>query len=195
MWIAGGVSLARQMTHALIALPLVLPPTVLGFYLLVGMGPLTAVGRAIIHVLGHPLSFTFTGLVIGSMVYSLPFATQPLIAGFRAVDRDLVETARVLGASRWHLLRRIILPLARGSLLVSGVLVFAHTLGEFGVVLMIGGDIPGVTQTLSIALYDRVQEARYADANHMALVLVALSFLGLLAVFARRRTPRRSELV
>jgi molybdate transport system permease protein len=185
LWIASGHSLARRIAQAAVALPLVLPPTVLGLYLLVGLGPMTAFGRFLIRLIGHPLAFTFTGLAIGSILFSLPFAVQPLVAGFSNVDANLIDTARVLGASPWTVFRRVVAPLSRAAFLASAVLTFTHTVGEFGVVLMVGGDIPGVTRTLSIALYDQVQEAQYAAANRAALWLVALSFLALLVLYAR----------
>lgn len=184
-WIASGASLPRRIVQALVALPLVLPPTVLGFYLLVGLGPMTALGRTITHLWGHPLAFTFPGLIIGSAIYSAPFAVQPLVAAFGSVDPSLVNTARVLGASPVTVFQRILLPLSRTGLLTAAVLTFAHTVGEFGVVLMIGGDIPGVTRTLSISIYDQVQEANYAAANHTALLLLTGSFLALLLVYGR----------
>src|SRR5579862_9130575 len=152
-WIASGRGVGRALVQALVALPLVLPPTVLGFYLLVAMGPLTAPGRLIIRLLGHPLAFSFAGLVAGSVLYSLPFAVQPLVAGFRAVDPALLEVAATLGASPGRAFRTITLPLAGPSLMTAAVLTFTHTVGEFGVVLMLGGNIPGATRTLSIALY------------------------------------------
>jgi molybdate transport system permease protein len=192
-WIAGGSSIARRIAQAAIALPLVLPPTVLGFYLLVGLGPTTALGRALITLIGHPLAFTFSGLLLGSMIYSLPFAVQPLVVAFASIDPNTLEVASVLGASPWTVFRRITLPLSRMSFITAAVLTFAHTVGEFGVVLMIGGDIPGVTRTLSISIFDQVQELRYTDANLTAAALVALSFLALLVVYARGN--RRSELV
>jgi molybdate transport system permease protein len=194
LWIASGHSPARRVVQALVALPLVLPPTVLGFYLLVGLGPLTAFGRALIRVIGHPLAFTFTGLAIGSMLFSLPFAVQPLVAGFSGVDAGLIDTARVLGASPWTVFRRIMAPLSRAAFLASAVLTFTHTVGEFGVVLMVGGDIPGVTRTLSIALYDQVQDSQYAAANRAALWLVGLSFLALLLLYARGSGRREADL-
>jgi molybdate transport system permease protein len=194
LWIASGRSLSRRLAQAAVALPLVLPPTVLGFYLLVGLGPLTAFGRALIRLIGHPLAFTFTGLVIGSILFSLPFAVQPLVAGFSSVDSDLIATARVLGASPLTVFRRIVAPLSRAAFVASIVLTFTHTVGEFGVVLMLGGDIPGVTRTLSIALYDQVQEAQYAAANRAALWLVALSFLALLLLYARGSMKREAGL-
>ena len=185
-WIASRNTLATKLTQAAVALPLVLPPTVLGFYLLMGFGPATAMGRALITLLGHPLAFTFPGLVVGSMIYSLPFAVQPLVTAFSAVDPQLTEVARVLGASPWQAFRRVVLPLAKAGIGTAVVLTFAHTVGEFGVVLMIGGDIPGVTRTLSISIFDQVQEANYAAANHTALWLLALSFVALLAIYARQ---------
>jgi molybdate transport system permease protein len=192
-WIAGGSSVARRVVQAAVALPLVLPPTVLGFYLLVGLGPATVLGRTLIALIGHPLAFTFWGLLIGSMIYSLPFAVQPLVVAFGAIDPSTIEVARVLGASPWTVFRRITLPLSRMSFVTAAVLTFAHTVGEFGVVLMIGGDIPGVTRTLSISIYDQVQELQYSAANLTAAALVALSFVALLVVYGRGR--RRPELV
>jgi molybdate transport system permease protein len=180
-----GRTLARRLTQAAVALPLVLPPTVLGFYLLMGLGPATWLGRSIIHLLGHSLAFTFWGLLIGSMIYSLPFAVQPLVVAFAAVDRAAIEVASTLGASPWSVFRRIVLPLSKASFLTAAVLTFAHTVGEFGVVLMVGGDIPGVTRTLSISIFDQVQELNYTAANRTALTLIALSFAALLAVYWR----------
>ncbi len=171
-----------------------LPPTVLGFYLLVWLGPARAPGRALIHLIGHPLAFTFSGLVVGSVLYSLPFAVQPLVLAFSHVDRNLTDVAATLGASPLTIFRRIILPLSRTGFLTAAVLTFAHTVGEFGVVLMLGGDIPGVTRTLSISIYDQVQELNYAAADRTALVLVAISFLALLLVYWRS-LPRESGLV
>jgi molybdate transport system permease protein len=191
-WIAAGSSVARRIVQAAVALPLVLPPTVLGFYLLVGLGPTTALGRTLITLIGHPLAFTFSGLLIGSMIYSLPFAVQPLVVAFSSIDRPTVDVARVLGASPWTVFRRITLPLSRMSFVTAAVLTFAHTLGEFGVVLMVGGDIPGVTRTLSISIFDDVQELRYTDANLIAAALVAISFVALMVVYGRGRW--RSEL-
>jgi molybdate transport system permease protein len=192
-WITSGKGAARALAQAVVALPLVLPPTVLGFYLLVALGPLTAPGRLIIRLLGHPLAFSFSGLVVGSVVYSLPFAVQPLVAGFRAVDTALLEVAATLGASPLRAFRTITLPLARPSLVTAAVLTFTHTVGEFGVVLMLGGNIPGATRTLSIALYDQVQEFNYAAANRTAEVLLAFSLATLIVVYWRG-SERRSVL-
>jgi molybdate transport system permease protein len=194
LWIANGNSASRRIIQAFVALPLVLPPTVLGYYLLVGLGPQTAFGRFIIGLIGHPLAFTFWGLLLGSVLYSLPFAVQPLVVGFTSIDRNLTDTAAVLGASRWAVFRRVILPLSRTSFLTAAVLSFAHTVGEFGVVLMIGGDIPGVTRTLSISIFDQVQEMNYTAANHTAIALIALSFLALLLLYSRVGGRRGDDL-
>ncbi len=182
-WIARGTGVGRGVVQALVALPVVLPPTVLGFYLLVLMGPMTGTGRLLIRIFGHPLSFSFTGLLVGSVLYSLPFAVQPLVAGFRAMDQEFVEAAEGLGVRPRKVFFGIVLPTARGSLLTSAVLTFTHTVGEFGVVLMLGGNIPGATRTLSISLYDMVEDGRYAAANETAALLVGVSMLGLLAIY------------
>jgi molybdate transport system permease protein len=169
--------------EALAALPLVLPPTVLGFFLLVMLGPRTPIGRGITALLGHPLAFSFTGLVVGSVIYSLPFAVQPLVAGFAAVGPELVDAARLLGAGSARVVFSLLVPLARRSLITAAVLSFLHTVGEFGVVLMLGGDIPGATRTLSIVLYNQVENFDYAAANHTAAILLALSVTALAAIY------------
>jgi molybdate transport system permease protein len=198
-WIASGRSVARALVQAVVALPLVLPPTVLGFYLLVAMGPLTWPGRLLIRVFGHPLAFSFGGLLVGSVLYSFPFAVQPLVAGFSAVDRGYIEAAAGLGASPSRVFRTVVLPMSRASLLTSTVLAFTHTVGEFGVVLMLGGNIPGRTRTLSISLYDLVQDGNYADANRTALVLVGFAMAALLVIYllpsARRLDGRQVDVV
>src|SRR5450631_2652825 len=175
--------------EALAALPLVLPPTVLGFFLLVMLGLRTAAGRGIAAILGHPLAFSFEGLVVGSVIYSLPFAVQPLVSGFAAVDTSLIDAARLLGAGPARLVLRLLLPLARRSLLAAGVLGFLHTVGEFGVVLMLGGDIPGATRTLSIVLYNQVENFDYAAANRTAAILLGLSIVARGAIYIGGR-PR-----
>ena len=187
-WIASSHSKFRALTQAIVALPLVLPPTVLGFYLLVGLGSTTAAGRTLIHVLGHPLAFSFAGLVVGSVFYSMPFAIMPLVAGFQAIGPEYVEAASLLGASPLRSFFDITLPLARPAILSAVVLVLLHTVGEFGVVLMVGGNIPGVTQTLSILIFDQVQDGRYGEATHLALILVTVAVAGLALVYSR---PRR----
>ena len=182
-WLVLGSSRWRSPVQALAMVPLVLPPTVLGYYLLVLLGPRTAFGRGCAALLGHPLAFSFGGLLIGSLVYSLPFALQPLVTGFAQVPRELLEAAQLLGAGRFRTLTRVVLPLSRRALLASGLLAFAHTVGEFGVVLMIGGDIPGATRTLSIALLDQVQSFQYPAANRTALLLLAGSVLALTGLY------------
>jgi molybdate transport system permease protein len=193
-WIASGRSVARALVQAFVALPLVLPPTVLGFYLLILLGPLTLPGRMLIRMFGHPLAFSFGGLLVGSLLYSLPFAVQPLVAGFKAVDTGYVEAAEGLGVRPLRVFLSVVLPLARASLLTSAVLAFTHTVGEFGVVLMLGGNIPGATRTLSISLYDQVQEFNYGAANRTALLLLSISLAALLAIYlvpALRRAEGR----
>jgi molybdate transport system permease protein len=173
--------------EALATLPLVLPPTVLGFFLLVLLGPRTAFGRGIAAVLGHPLAFSFAGLVVGSVIYSLPFAVQPMVAGFAGVDAALVDAARLLGAGNARIVLRLLAPLAKRSLITAAVLSFLHTMGEFGVVLMLGGDIPGATRTLSIVLYDQVENFDYAAATRTAGLLLAMSVVALAAIYASGR--------
>ncbi|HEY3703679.1 MAG TPA: molybdate ABC transporter permease subunit [Terracidiphilus sp.] len=182
--------------EALAALPLVLPPTVLGFFLLVLLGPRTAFGRGIIAVLGHPLAFSFSGLVVGSVIYSLPFAVQPIVAGFSSVETNLVDAARLLGASPARVVLTLLAPLARRSIIAAAVLSFLHTIGEFGVVLMLGGDIPGATRTLSIVLYNQVENFDYGAATRTAGLLLGLSVLALVAIYsstgARNKAGRRA---
>lgn len=185
-WFAFGRGRWKTVMQAICSLPIVLPPTVLGFYLLVGLGMQTSLGRGIAHLLGHPLAFSFAGLVVGSVIYSLPFAVQPLTAGFASVDRSMLDAAATLGSGRMDRMFRVILPLARGSLLTAGVLSFAHTVGEFGVVLMIGGNLPGATRTLSIAIYDQVQDFQYAQANRTALFLLAICLIALIVLYSQR---------
>ncbi len=176
--------------EALTTLPLVLPPTVLGFFLLVLLGPRTAIGRGITALLGHPLAFSFSGLVLGSIVYSLPFAVQPVVAGFSAIEPALVDAARLLGAGSVRLVLTLFVPLARRSLLTAAILTFLHTVGEFGVVLMLGGDIPGSTRTLSILLYNQVENFDYAAANRTAAILLTLSVAALAVIYMGSRTRR-----
>lgn len=195
-WIASGKGAGRAVAQALVALPLVLPPTVLGFYLLVMLGPLTAPGRILTRIFGHSLAFSFSGLLVGSVLYSLPFAVQPLVAGFAVVDRGYTEASATLGASPWRTFWSVVMPLSRGALLTSAVLAFTHTVGEFGVVLMLGGNIPEATQTLSISLYDQVQDFNYKAANQTALVLVVVSLAALIVIYSRRGSGLgRGELV
>jgi molybdate transport system permease protein len=177
----------KFMVESVVALPLVLPPTVLGFYLLVALGSQSPVGRWYRELSGHGLPFTFTGLAIASVIYSLPFMVQPMAAAFGQVDRSLINASTTLGASRWRTFFRIVLPLSVSGIVTGVVLSFAHTLGEFGVVLMVGGNIPGATETISIAIYDNVQALNYSEANHMALILMGFSFVTLSLTYALNR--------
>jgi len=175
--------------EAIVALPLVLPPTVLGFYLLVAMGPRSPLGRAWEALTGHGLAFTFEALVLASLLYSLPFVVQPIVAAFAQVDPTLLEASATLGASPWRTFGRITVPLARDGILAGTVLGFAHTLGEFGVVLMVGGNLPGITRTVSISIYDQVQSFQMAAANQTALLLLGFSLAALAAVYALLHKP------
>ena len=186
-WLASGRSRLRVIIEAVTALPLVLPPTVLGFYALIAMGPRGALGRFWQAIFGHPLAFTFAGLVIASLVYSLPFAVQPLVASFESLDRRLLDAAAVVGAGRVRTFIRIILPLAWPGVITALVLSFAHTLGEFGVVLMVGGNLPGITRTISIDIYDRAQALDYTGAHQTALLLLLVSFVILSIVYGINR--------
>lgn len=186
-WITYSRWRGKFLVEALVALPIILPPTVLGFYLLVAFGSQSAFGRWWQSVTGHPLAFTFTGLVIGSIIYSLPFAVQPFASSFAVVDRSLLAASATLGAGKWRTFWRIIFPLSLPGVVTGVALSFAHTVGEFGVVLMIGGNIPGVTRTVSIDIYDRVQAAEYAAANVTSLVLLAFSFVVLALIYGINR--------
>lgn len=173
--------------EALVALPLVLPPTVLGFYLLVALGPNSPMGQWWLSLTGTTLPFTFTGLLIASVLYSLPFAVQPLLAAFAGVDPRLREASTILGRGRVATLWRVVLPLSRAGLATAAVLTFAHTVGEFGVVLMIGGNIPGQTRTVSISIYDSVQSFDYAAAGRTSLLLLAFSLVVLTITYTLQR--------
>jgi molybdate transport system permease protein len=186
-WLAFTSWRGKFLLEAVVALPLVLPPTVLGFYVLVAMGPHGPLGQLWEQLFGHGLAFTFEGLVLASVIYSLPFAVQPLLVSFENVDRKLLDASAVLGASRARTFFRIILPLSFPGLVTALVLSFAHTMGEFGVVLMVGGNLRGVTRTVSIDIYDHVQSLDYAQANRMALILLAFSFAVLSLVYALNR--------
>jgi molybdate transport system permease protein len=188
-WLAFSGWRWKFLVESAVALPLVLPPTVLGFYVLVAIGSRSPVGRAWTAWTGHPLAFTFEGLVIGSLFYSLPFAVQPIATAFAQIDRSLLDASETLGVSRIGTFRRVVLPLAVDGLLTGAVLSFAHTVGEFGVVLMVGGNLPGVTRTVSIAIYDDVQSLKFAAANQTSLVLLVFSFLVLALVYALLRKP------
>jgi molybdate transport system permease protein len=188
-WIAFSSWRWRFLVEAIVALPIVLPPTVLGFYVLVALGPRSPLGRWWISLTGHTLAFTFTGLVIGSVLYSLPFAVQPFATSFAAVDRKLIAASDTLGASSLRTFLRVIAPLSASGLFAGAALSFAHTMGEFGVVLMVGGNIPGSTRTVSIDIYDRVQASDYGGANQTALVLLMLCFVLLTMVYSLNRSP------
>ena len=177
----------KFLVESVVALPLVLPPTVLGFYVLVAIGARSPLGQVWTSWFGHGLAFSFEGLVIASILYSLPFAVQPLAAAFSQVDPALIEASAVLGAARLRTFARIILPLSMNGVLTGAILSFAHTVGEFGVVVMVGGNLPGVTRTVSIAIYDDVQAFDYATANATALLLVVFSFVVLAAVYGLNR--------
>jgi len=186
-WLAYSSWRGKFLLESIVALPLVLPPTVLGFYALLAMGPRGPLGKLWIALFGHGLAFTFSGLVLASIVYSFPFAVQPLMVSFESVDQKLLDASAVLGAGRWRTFRRVILPLSLPGVVTALVLSFAHTLGEFGVVLMVGGNLTGVTRTVSIDIYDRVQSLEYGEANHLALLLLAMSFAVLCFVYAVNR--------
>jgi molybdate transport system permease protein len=194
-WIVFSPRRWKFIVESIVALPLVLPPTVLGFYVLVAIGPLSPLGRVYARFAGHGLPFTFEGLLIASVLYSMPFAVQPFAAEFASVDRRLLEASWSLGASRVETFRRIVIPLSVRGLVTGIVLSFAHTLGEFGVVLMVGGNLPGVTRTVSISIYDAVQSLDYAAASRTSLLLLILSFLILACTYSLQRSvwlkPRR----
>ena len=177
----------KVLVEAIVALPIVLPPTVLGFYLLVAFGPRSPLGRGFVAVTGHTLAFSFEGLLLASVLYSLPFAVQPFAVALGRVDPRLVEASFTLGESRLQTFRRVSLPLALPGVLAGAVLSFAHTLGEFGVVLMVGGNVPGVTRTLSISIYDAVEQLDYAAAGKTSLLLLAVSFTVLVLTYALQR--------
>jgi molybdate transport system permease protein len=191
-WLALSNRRGRWAVDALVALPLVLPPTVLGFYVLVALGPRSPAGRAYEALTGSAIVFSFEGLLIASVLYSLPFAVQPFAAAFAAVDRNLIETAWCLGASRARTFMRIVVPLARPGIVAGAVLSFAHTVGEFGVVLMVGGNIPGSTRTVSISIYDDVQAFEYARAGRTAALLFVFSFVVLATTYRLQRRSGRA---
>lgn len=192
--LAGWLAFSRRRwtvaVEAVVALPLVLPPTVLGFYLLTAMGNRSPLGRAWQDLTGGPLAFSFQGLLIASVISSLPFAVQPLLAAFASVDRRLVEASGVLGRGWAGTLGRVVVPLSGPGLATAAVLSFAHTVGEFGVVLMVGGNVPGRTRTASIAVYDSVQALDYGAAARTSLVLLGFSLAVLVATYT---LPRRGR--
>ena len=177
----------KFLIESVVALPLVLPPTVLGFYILVAIGPHSPLGRLYTDLVGSPLPFTFQGLLLASVLYSLPFAVQPFVAAFEQVDRRLIEASWTLGVSRLMTFFRLVIPLSVAGVVTGFVLSFAHTLGEFGVVLMVGGNIEGETRTVSIDIYDEVQALNYAGAAKTAMFLLVVSYAVLLLVYAINR--------
>lgn len=191
MPLAFGLSRSRRRAllavETIVSLPIVLPPTVIGFYLLMLFSPQQPFGKFWLKLTGQTLTFTFEGLVIGSIIYSLPYAVQPILSAFKSVPPELLEAARTLGASGWQAFRHVMLPLSRRGLGVAAILGFAHTLGEFGVVVMLGGSIPGKTKVASIALYDEVQKLNYDAAHQYALILLVISFVMLLAMTVIQR--------
>ena len=192
-WLNRSRSLVAPLVEAVVGLPIVLPPTVIGFYALVAFSPAHVPGRWWVDLTGHSLAFTFTGLVAASVVYSLPFAVQPFQAALRAVPRDYLDAGSALGASPLRIWMRLHIPLASRGIAAGLMLGFAHTLGEFGVVLMIGGSIPGVTRVASIALYDEVQTLNYGTAHAFAALLLGLSFSILLTVTLLQRRRARDS--
>lgn len=176
-WLARSKSRYRELVGAVVSMPLVLPPTVLGFYLLLALGPNGPGGWIAGFWGGRTLAFSFTGLVIGSFFYSLPFMVQPLRNGFAAIGNDPLEVASSLGASNWQRFWRVALPLARPGYITGAVMTFAHTVGEFGVVLMIGGNIPGQTKVIAIALYDYVERLQWGEAHVIALGMIIFAFV------------------
>ena len=191
-WLARTETKAKPFVQAIVAMPIVLPPTVLGFYLLILLGPNGAIGSWWVSLTGSTLTFSFTGLVIASCVYSLPFAVQPMQTAFESLPRQTLERAWTLGASKLDAFFSVAVPLSVRGFIGGSVLAFAHTLGEFGVVLMVGGNIPGETRVVSIAIYDHVETLNYAAAHQLSLVLIGFAFITMFAMFAiNHRWSRR----
>ena len=190
-WLAFARQRWKFAAEALVALPLVLPPTVLGFYILLAIGPRSPVGALYGRLTGGMLPFSFQGLLIASVLYSLPFMVQPVTSSFASVDRKLIEASWCLGVSRAATFRRVVAPLARSGIATGAILTFAHTMGEFGVVLMVGGNIAGVTRTVSISIYDQVQSLDYRSAGATSAALLAFSFVVLAAAYALQRKAMR----
>jgi len=195
-WLSKSTSKIRPLAEALIALPLVLPPTVLGFYLLLAFSPNYLPGQLWQSMTGSTLAFSFSGLLIGSIIYSLPFVVQPLQAGFSTLGNKELEAAHTLGMSRWSKIKYIIVPMTKRSFLLAGVMGFAHTLGEFGVVLMIGGNIPGETQVLAISLFEHVEAFEYEQAHKIAagLLISSMTLLIIIYTFLQKKDVSRSTL-
>jgi molybdate transport system permease protein len=186
-WLARSRSAARIVIEPLVALPLILPPTVIGFYLLIAFAPDGPIGALYGQLTGERLAFTFTGLVLGSVVYSLPFFVQPLQVAFESIEDSILEAAASLGAAPLDRFFTVAVPLARRGFVTAGALAFAHTIGEFGIVLMIGGSIPGETRVLSITIFEHVETLQYAKAHRLSVGLLGFSFLLLLGIYAFNR--------
>lgn len=183
----------KAVMEAVTALPIVLPPTVIGFYLLMMLSERSALGRIASDTFGLPLVFSFTGLVVASCVYSLPFMVQPLQSGFEHLNRSIIEASYTLGKSKWQTLLRVMLPNMRPSIITAIVITFAHTIGEFGVVLMVGGSIPGVTRVAAVAIYDEVEALNYSGAHVYSAILVAISFVVLLTVYVMNKRIKEGQ--
>jgi molybdate transport system permease protein len=186
-WLATTRFRGRFMIEALIALPIILPPTVLGFYVLWSLGPRSPIGKAYEAVTGGTLPFSFAGILVASVLFNLPFAVRPFASAFAGVDRRLIEASWCLGESPLRTFWRVVLPLSWPGVLTGLVLTFAHTVGEFGVVLMVGGNIPGITRTISISIYDDVQALNYAAAHQTSIVLLVFAFATLCVTYALQR--------
>ena len=188
-WLSNKTGTLRTVLETLTSLPLVMPPTVIGFYLLVIMSPDTFLGGLWLDLTGDTLTFSFAGLVVASIIYSLPFMIQPLLNAFESVDPKLKEAAADLGASATEIFRYLILPLSKRGIITGGILTFAHTVGEFGIVLMVGGNIPGETRVISIALYEKVEILNYAEAHILSVALLTFSFLVLFITYSLNKMP------
>lgn len=191
LWLSRTRSWLRGPIGAVVALPLVLPPTVIGFYLLLALGPNGFFGQFTQSLGLGTLTFSFSGLVLGSVIYSMPFVVQPLQNAFSAIGSRPLEVAATLRANPWDTFFSVILPLARPGFITASILGFAHTVGEFGVVLMIGGNIPGISRVASVQIYDHVEAMEYADAHRLAAVMLVFSFAVLLALYAWRPNPKK----
>ena len=188
-WLSNQTGGLRTTLETLTSLPLVMPPTVIGFYLLIMMSPDTFIGRLWLDLTGDTLTFSFAGLVVASIIYSLPFMIQPLLNAFESVDPKLREAAGDLGASKAEIFRHLILPLSKRGIITGAILTFAHTVGEFGIVLMVGGNIPGETRVISIALYEKVEILNYAEAHILSVTLLTFSFLVLFITYSLNKMP------
>lgn len=185
-WLANSKSKLKPFIEAIVSLPLVLPPTVLGFYLLIAFSPQSTIGSFLNNTFGIQLAFSFNGLIVGSVIYSLPFMVQPLQAGFKSLPNSIIEASYMLGKSKLETIFKVMLPNIKHSILTGIVLAFAHTVGEFGVVLMIGGNIPYETKVISIAIYDEVESLNYANAHIYSALLLLITFLILLGVYLKK---------